>query len=787
MAFARYPPSQSQPYDDWGQRSKTNSTSSRSMTNSRSYSLASSASRATSTSGYDTTARTYYVELKKHLQSFLQKEALEGPSPQRVSARHKLSKLNNSQFHELAMDVYDELVRRNLDDKLVPFLAVRPDFHPKRNQARQKLATLPILRFTDLASDVYYELTRRYPQVADADDAQRPPMPPMPPLTKQQSNSTNPQPSQSTQIVPVKGMINVERSQYSDEEDSTYSPKSPGGHQEPDWPKSSGPKPIANIRKENGQDESLDMLMNDLGNMVRNSPSGQPAFESRSLDSLKQEYEDKIGGLTRRIKQLENEKESMEASSSLATEKELEQLKKADKENCIRLEALQEELEKWQDRYQHLEDARLEQQEAINRIKQETLPLLDELHRLSESNASLQIDKEQADTRVQEYVEELKQLETKYQNVRAELRSFKASSLYTTELYQQDLSKSEFLKPTKDGIILVDNVMDYQDCVHKLLQAARSSHPSGTLSVMSRLVRTCKAITNDIESAESSGRLASSEKLARLDLLKTEFSTALTNLLVASKNHVNGMGISPVSLVDVAAGQVTVVIVELTKSLGMSSSLSSLPPSTTSLGSSAPPTRAEPSPTQGYFRQESRVTSPRMETYAPQPQSYNSQQGYHTTQAFNEPSPTYPPIQPNSPRGERLLSPQELASYLKTETEHIVEAIQSLLSALRLPPHQSGQVRSIISSIVDIVTLVVVRSQNTIESAHGRPYRHRGEHVLSNLTECNETLVRIRDRFFGQTNHPSPATATAKRDLAKESYEIAKYTKELISIFEHDE
>lgn len=86
------------------------------------------------------------------------------------------------------MDVYDEVVRRNKNDKfrkyyhrvykhlkfnltffLVPFLAVKEEFHPKRNQARQKLATLPVARFQDLASDVYYELTRRYANLVEAD------------------------------------------------------------------------------------------------------------------------------------------------------------------------------------------------------------------------------------------------------------------------------------------------------------------------------------------------------------------------------------------------------------------------------------------------------------------------------------------------------------------------------------------------------------------------------------------------------------------------------------------
>jgi len=50
---------------------------------------------------------------------------------------------------------------------LVPFLAVRDDYHPKRNQARQKLATLPQNRFKDLASDVYVQLERQFPTLLD--------------------------------------------------------------------------------------------------------------------------------------------------------------------------------------------------------------------------------------------------------------------------------------------------------------------------------------------------------------------------------------------------------------------------------------------------------------------------------------------------------------------------------------------------------------------------------------------------------------------------------------------
>jgi hypothetical protein len=48
-------------------------------------------------------------------------EASEGAHTHRVAARQKLTRLSNLQFHELAMDVYDEVVRRNKNDKFCKF------------------------------------------------------------------------------------------------------------------------------------------------------------------------------------------------------------------------------------------------------------------------------------------------------------------------------------------------------------------------------------------------------------------------------------------------------------------------------------------------------------------------------------------------------------------------------------------------------------------------------------------------------------------------------------------
>lgn len=111
-----------------------------------------------------------------------------------------------------------------------------------------------------------------------------------------------------------------------------------------------------------------------------------------------------------------------------------------------------------------------------------------------------------------------------------------------------------------------------------------------------------------------------------------------------------------------------------------------------------------------------------------------------------------------------------------------MQTIQNLLSALRTPG-QSGQVYGIITSITDIVTSIMEACENTFASSRqGYRYKNQARLVLSDLERCKDTLTHIRDTSFDRS--PDTASANAKRDLAKEAYEVAKYTKELITIFD---
>lgn len=85
---------------------------------------------------------------------------------------------------------------------------------------------------------------------------------------------------------------------------------------------------------------------------------------------------------------------------------------------------------------------------------------------------------------------------------------------------------------------------------------------------MRTIVMACKSITTEVEEFEIKVGLSSANQ-ASLYEIKKRFSTELSNLLASAKIYSGGMGISPVSLVDAAAGNLTVTIVDLVKLLGM--------------------------------------------------------------------------------------------------------------------------------------------------------------------------------------------------------------------------
>ncbi|KAI8079233.1 hypothetical protein BDF21DRAFT_37761 [Thamnidium elegans] len=679
------------------------------------------------------------------------KEAREGPHPQRVAARQKLTRLSNLQFHELAMDVYDEVVRRNKDDKFLPFLAVKEEFHPKRNQARQKLATLPVPRFQDLASDVYFELTRRYTNLVEADE-HYPPIPQVPIPSSYTNNSTQPQPSKSTNIIPIKGMINVEN--MDDEMGSVRS--------------------YSNMRSPVSPSEPKDYFSRSMDNNKSNS--SLDSNNRMEVEKMKSDYEYQINVMTSRIKQLQDditERDEQKGMKSARSDKEEEEDKKM-------IHQMEDQYKKLDDKYKKLDREYTQQQDAVREVKRETKEMLTELKRLAKINEELLTEKENTDAHILKLQDELKDWRMKYDKSRFELRNIKASSVLIDADHTKSIINENFLQPSRDGFISQDHILTYQASVDDLLISARSSNPSLVINVMKHIVTVCRSITEEIESQEDT---LFTETKNSLYELKTRFSISLSDLLVAAKYHASGMGISPVSLLDRSAGHLTSVIVELIKLLGMKPSThrqsvnTSKRPETDNhsyyssiIGNKSGNHKSINSSyedTNNHSR--SRLDSIGYKHSNDNLYSKNQQQQQQQQQQ-------YQPYKNNSDE----LTPHELVKYLKTETDSIVQTIQNLLVALRLP-QQNGEVHTIITSIVKIVATISELSKATCQSPAGYPYRNHCEPLLGQLNKCSQRLSMIQAKYFVRG---ATATAIAKRDLAKEAYEIAKFTKELITLFE---
>jgi hypothetical protein len=116
---------------------------------------------------------------------------------------------------------------------------------------------------------------------------------------------------------------------------------------------------------------------------------------------------------------------------------------------------------------------------------------------------------------------------------------------------------------------------------------------------------------------------------------------------------------------------------------------------------------------------------------------------------------------------------------LKKQTDQIVQTIQQLLSSLRTPS-RSDEIAPIITSIITVVNNVTTVSKSSFTTPSGQQFKKDGEMILKDLQETRSKLAALRDGHFIQ--NPLDAPANAKKDLAKESYEVAKFTRELLGI-----
>ncbi|KAJ3330386.1 component of the polarisome [Blyttiomyces sp. JEL0837] len=264
-----------------------------------------------------------------------------------------------------------------------------------------------------------------------------------------------------------------------------------------------------------------------------------------------------------------------------------------------------------------------------------------------------------------------------------------------------------------NGIIDRARVTAYQTAVDDLLAATRSDSPTNILVAMKSIVIACKNITEDTEAFENNYDGLTYEDKERLDDVKARLSGSLQNLMTVAKTHATNFNTAPVSLLENAASNLTGTIVELVRLLKLK-----------------------------------------------QNQGYNNNQGGGNNGGSGW----------GGEEGENY-EIDELKIFLEKKTDLIVQAIQSLLLAMKQNSSDGAEFNDTVRNITGIVSNLVKVSSRTLSKPSASSIRQRGEAIIQDLGAAN---VKLEDLGIAMMN--SPQSKTLKPKLASSSYEIAKQT-----------
>lgn len=106
---------------------------------------------------------------------------------------------------------------------------------------------------------------------------------------------------------------------------------------------------------------------------------------------------------------------------------------------------------------------------------------------------------------------------------------------------------------------------------------------------------------------------------------------------------------------------------------------------------------------------------------------------------------------------------------MEKQTDLIVQAIQTLLYAMRQSTTFGKEFKDTISGITSIVDNLVSVSRDTLNQPEATTFRNNGESILQELSNSNVKLEEL-----GASMIDSPQSKTLKQRLASSSYEIAK-------------
>ena len=370
---------------------------------------------------------------------------------------------------------------------------------------------------------------------------------------------------------------------------------------------------------------------------------------------------------------------------------------------------------------------------------------------------------------------EIREWKSRYSQLKVQVRSSNPSSIGSSSHLNSPIRidlKSR-LVPTDDGIIEDSSILRFQNSIDELLSAARQGD-NEVLEVMTEVVKATRAITDDLK--RHGNRVVEDDPNVRK--LTSRLSATANNLITATKNHVSSHGLSPVSLVDAAASHLTSTVVDLVKVVKMRPS--------SGAGTSIRTDEDAQSDHSRYSELATPLTSPIGLVSAPSSKSVPGALNLGTrsnlaprTTALRE--EIYSPRFPESPRSmdSRRSSTrniykdeEELRLYLDTQTQAIIESIQTLLTRIRNPKNDSVED---FRPQIDEITLIVEKIVEYTDRQSSKIDRFRGE--KNRLV----TILRQLEDSYGLMKNvartPPSEDNGFKTRLARTAFDISKQIK----------
>jgi hypothetical protein len=218
--------------------------------------------------------------------------------------------------------------------------------------------------------------------------------------------------------------------------------------------------------------------------------------------------------------------------------------------------------------HESLKEELKEQEEVTEEVRREAMEFLSQMKLLSEKADSSFSREEDLNNQIRSLQQEITEWKSRYAKAKTTIRSIRSSSLGLQVPTSMGLFQgANGNLVDRNGLIKAVLLTKFQIAIDELLKVARGISFAMSLDQVKSVILATKALTQDLEDQLLSnpgviGKPGSTEAITRL---KSRISATANNLTTAAKNHAQGCGLSPVSLLDAAASHLTASVIELVK------------------------------------------------------------------------------------------------------------------------------------------------------------------------------------------------------------------------------